>query len=268
MERNIWLVASGKGGVGKSTVCAGLAAALARQQKSVALVDGDVGLRCADIMLGVQDRVVYDLKDCLDRRCQLADALLPCPDIPGLSLLPAAQDAKLSDIKSDDLERLLRTLSRRFQYVFIDCPAGIGRNFKCWTGAAYGCVLVVTPDDMSVRDAERMAALIRKRGVNEFWLVVNRVDPALVQTGEMQSPHTVATYLDIPLLAAFPDSREIKRSQLAGHTIEQCGDKKIALAVERMALRFQGADADMEWYDPKIGWLARVKRALGGGVGA
>lgn len=147
------LITSGKGGVGKSTVSSALAVLLARRGKRVVLVDADVGLRCADLMLDMQDRVVYDMGDLLSGTVSLQDALVPCKELPGLKLLAAPQMISAGDIAKKDMRKLIGCLRDRYDFVLMDCPAGIGRSMKNVLGCADETIIVSTMDDVCIRDA-------------------------------------------------------------------------------------------------------------------
>ncbi|MBR2822480.1 MAG: septum site-determining protein MinD [Clostridia bacterium] len=239
------LFASGKGGVGKSTVSATLAAALAAKGRRVVLVDADIGLRSQDLLLNLESRVVYDLIDVARGRCLLSQALLESPDIPGLFLLPAAQFARCRDLDPKKLKRILALLQGQANYVFIDCPAGLERGLRNVLNAGASeklhveTVLVVTPDDLSVRGAERAASLIGKKDLSRPSLLVNRLNPDMIRSGDMYTAQTIASLLDLPLLGEIPEDPAVVTAQLRHRPVlaYECEARRAFL---RIADRLEG----------------------------
>lgn len=239
---------SGKGGVGKSTIAAALAEYYARQGKSTVLVDGDTGLRCADLMLNAQNQVLYDLGDVIEKSCGMDQALVLVPDISNLCLLAAPQLMKPSDLKAKDVGRVVTRLAEEKDIVILDAPAGIGRGLKNLLGAAAEPVIVATPDDVSVRDAEKLGALLNERDEPHPGIVFNRADKALVRRGEMAPPRLLAQALDMPLLGIVPDSRSVYRALLRHQTVLSCGDEQVVHAVAILAKRLMGQEAELPVY--------------------
>ena len=240
---------SGKGGVGKSTLAAALAEFYARQGKTVTLLDGDTGLRCADLLLGMQNRVVYDLGDIVNKTCGVEDALAAAPGRENLTLLAAPQMMRPSDMKSKDMGRIVTALSESRDIMILDAPAGIGRGLKNLLGAAAEPVIVATPDDVSVRDAEKLSALLREREEPRPGIVFNRVSRELVRKGEMTPPLQLAQALDLPLMGVIPESQMIYRALLAGKSVLDCGDKAVTREIEAIAGRLLGADVPLPRYE-------------------
>lgn len=241
---------SGKGGVGKSTLSTALAEFYARQGKRVALLDGDTGLRCADLMLNMQDQVIYDLGDLADKICDMDAALLPHPRYPTLRLLAAPQMLFASDLKRKEMGRIITLLSDETDILILDAPAGIGRGLKNLLGAAAEPVIVATPDDVCVRDAERLCSLLALREEPRPSIVFNRVSKKLVRRGEMKAPDQLAAYLDVPLMGIIPESPKIYRALLRHETALEADDPKVNRAIEVTAARLLGADAPLEVYAP------------------
>lgn len=204
-----WMIASGKGGVGKSMVAAALGVALAKRQLQCCCVDADIGLRNLDMLLGMQNKVVYDVLDVARRDCKLKYALIRHTLYESLSLLPAAQLGSVCELRPDEVERIVRKLKKRVAYVLLDAPAGIERGVHNLVAAADHTLLVTTADDISIRDAERVIALLEEKKKPRPMLIVNRVIPEMVLSGEMYSPQTVANTLDIPLLGFVPEDRAV-----------------------------------------------------------
>lgn len=250
----ILAIMSGKGGVGKSTVSAALAEYYARIGKKVVLLDGDIGLRCADLMLGMQDRVVFDLGDLAEDKCPIDQALVRHPALPNLSLLAAPQLMKPSDVKAKKMKRIIESLAARRDIVILDAPAGVGRGLKNILSAQAESIIVATPDDVSIRDAERLAALLSERGEMHPGLILNRVNKKLIRKGEMMSPLRIAGILDMPLMGVMPESPEIYRALLRHETALHCGDDQVTAAVETMAGRLLGRDIPLKDYEPSAVW--------------
>lgn len=217
---SIHLITSGKGGVGKSTLAASLGAALSKDGRQIVLVDTDIGLRSQDLFLNLESRVVFDLLDVTTGRCLLTQALLESPDLPGLFLLPAAQFARCKDLEPKKLRRVLSLLQQRFDFVLIDCPAGLERGLRNVLNACASdkitpsVLLVVTPDDLCIRAAERVASLLDAKGLPRPQLLVNRLSPDLIRSGDMYTAQTIAALLDLPLLGEIPEDPGIRLAQL------------------------------------------------------
>ncbi len=256
-------IMSGKGGVGKSTLATALAELYARQEKRVVLLDGDTGLRCADLMLNLQSRVVFDLEDLLEKNCTLEQAMVQSERMPSLSLLAAPQLLRPSDIKAKAMNKLIQYLSERNDIVILDCPAGIGRGLKNLLGTEATPLIVATPDDVSVRDAERLGMLLSERGEDHPGIVFNRVNAGLIRKGEMTSPKFLAQTLDMPLMGVVPESSKIYRALLRHQTALHCGDRQVEKAIANIGARLLGADAPMPEYTRSAVWRFFGKEGKG-----
>ena len=235
-------VASGKGGVGKSVITANVAAGIAMSGKRVLIVDADIGLRSQDALLSLENRVVYDLLDLSRGECLPEEAILPSEKYSSLYLLPAAQFERVKALSADKFRKLLSSLREHYDYIFIDCPAGIERGFRMVLKAGVDeTVLVATPDDISVRSAERTAQIISDKDAPRPRLIVNRIDRDLVLAGEMMSEQTVSQVLDLPLLGIVPEDPVVFRAQLR-HDLFISYDCEARNAVLRIAARIQGRD--------------------------
>lgn len=232
-----WMIASGKGGVGKSTITACLAIGLAMTGERVVIIDTDIGLRNMDAVLGLENNVVYDICDVVDKECKLFDALLKHPDYPNLSLLSAAQFRRVKAIDNTDVSKIVKKLKMHFSYVIIDCPAGLGRGLQNSFFAADETILIVTPDDMAIRDVEQTANLLMKKHQPRPHLIVNRLDPKLIKAGEMYSADVVAAILDLSLIGAIPNDPALYRALLTHRAPMEPGTisfKAIQRTVNRM----------------------------------
>ncbi len=244
----IFAIMSGKGGVGKSTLSTALAEYYARAGMRTALLDGDTGLRCADLMLDLQDQVIYDLGDLADQGCDLEQAMVSPRHLPTLKVLAAPQMMKPSDLKAKFMGRLITDLSERMDITILDAPAGIGRGLKNLLGAAAEPIIVATPDDVCVRDAEKLSQLLMEREEPRPALVFNRVQRKLVRRGLMTAPDALAAALDLPLMGIIPESPRIYQALLRHQTALHCGDQQVEKAIEILAGRLLGADAPLPDY--------------------
>ena len=234
------LVASGKGGVGKSVLTANLGAALARHGFSVVIIDTDIGLRSQDAFLGLENSVVYDLIDVSRKDCPLSQALLECPAVPGLKLLPASQFARAKSLDSSRLSKIIQSLKGSADFILIDAPAGIEKGLRNSLNAGIDQIfLIVTPDDICMRDAEKTAQVIESKTQMRPQLIVNRLDNDLIYHHEMISARTAADFLDLPLLGEIPEDPAVYRSILR-HTFFLDFDCPSREAVLRIAARMLG----------------------------
>ncbi len=256
-----WFIASGKGGVGKSTITACLGQAMAAAGQRVCIVDGDVGLRDQDALLGLENRIVFDLLDVADGHCRLEQALISPEDESRLSLLPASQFARAKELKPAAFRKILIRLKSLFDVVLIDCPAGIERSLRgLMNDAIDETVIICTPDDVCIRNAERTGGVIEKKGLPRPQVIVNRLDDALIRGGEMYSAATVASVLDMGLLGEVLDDPFIYRAALL-HTSPMQIDCEARRALNRIAARMLGssADAPLPGYGTeKLSWFRRL----------
>ncbi len=245
---SVCVFASGKGGVGKSTITAALATILARAGRSVVLIDADIGLRSLDALLGMENRVVYDLVDVARSRCLLSQALLSDPEMPKLQLLPAAQFARARDLTPKALKRILSVLRKDHDFILLDCPAGLERGLRNVLNAgADETVLVVTPDDLCIRDAERTGALIGGKQLPRPRIIVNRLQNDLIRSGVMLSAQAVAQTLDWPLLGEIPEDSAVLLAQLSHKSVVdyRC---EARTALLRIAGRMVGTEVPLPEY--------------------
>ncbi len=235
------LIISGKGGVGKSTLAAALAVTAAKKGRRTALLDADIGLRSLDMMLGLQDQVLFDLADCVGHRCSLKQALVPHPVYQDLRLVVGGQMARPKDFKPQDLKKLVRTLSASHDTLIIDGPAGLGRGVKNFAGLADDYVIVATPDPVSLRAAEKAAQVLMKSQCHPQ-LIINRVQRHLVEAGEVPAPQMLALGLDLPLLGVIEDDPWVYSGMLQGKTAAEQEVGGLPRIFEDILLRLEGVE--------------------------
>lgn len=244
-----FLFISGKGGVGKSTLAAALAVAAARTGTRTALVDGDIGLRSLDMMLGLQDKALYELTDVAGRTVSLDEALVRHPEFPALWLLVGGQQARPKDVRKQDLQKIVNTLRGRFDLVLLDGPAGLGRGAKNFLGIADEVVVVATPDPLAMRTAEKTASWLYAMGIRP-WLALNRVRRDLVLSGEAHQPGALGLALDMPLLGALEEMPSLVTLAPQGKTAAQAGDPRQDEALGDMLARMAGESRPVADYIP------------------
>ena len=243
-----YLFLSGKGGTGKTTLSTSLGMALARKGKRTVLVDADVGLRCADLLLGLENDILYDLSDVAEKRCTMTQALVHCRDIQGFSILSAPQMLRPSDMSKGQMTEMIGMLSENADYVLIDCPAGIGRGLRNVWSAADDAVVGTTPDDGAVRAAEKLSGLLfEKKGIHPR-MILNRADRLLVSVHEEQRPAAISARTDMQLLGVIPDSNDVYRALLMHKTALQSDSVSVRHAILRTADHLTGIERKFPRY--------------------
>lgn len=256
------VVTSGKGGVGKTTTTANLGTALAARGASVALVDADVGLRNLDIVMGLESRVKYHVLDVLEEKVTLEDALVPDKHSEKLSLLAAAQSREKDEVDTEKMRELIQQLRERFDYVLIDCPAGIETGFKNAVVGADEAIVVCTPEVSAVRDVDRVVGLLGNRFKPQ--LIINRLRPALVKKGKMLSVEDVNGILHLPLLGVIADEPEIIVTTNKGEPLALRHDSATANAYHAIAARIAGDDVPAPTVESKEGFFDKLGSIFGG----
>ena len=233
-------IASGKGGVGKSTTTANLGTALAMMGKKILMIDGDIGLRNLDLILGMQNSVAYDFNDVLNERCTSEQAILVDEKYPGLHLLPAPQNVDISDIDSGKLENLIEKLNPYYDYILIDCPAGIHDGFTLMSSKAQKALIVATPELISVRDADMAISKLEGLHFVEIYLIINKVSVEMVKSGEMMSIDDIINIVAVPLIGAIPDEKEVIHSNNIGKPVVLKSRSRAGMAYANIAKRLTG----------------------------
>ena len=256
-------IASGKGGVGKSAITANLGAALSQLGRKVILIDADIGLRSLDALLSLENNVVYDIIDVADGACELGEAVLTSEAYPNLFLLPAAQFRRAKALDPKQLRKILSLLRVFYDYILIDCPAGIERGLRNVLNAGVDdTILVTTPDDISLRSAERARQVIESKSLPRPRLIVNRLDADLIHSGEMMSARTVSEVIDLPLLGEIPEDQTFCRAMLR-HSLLLSFQCEARSAVMRIASRLEGRESPFPAYGQKAK-TGRLRRFLSG----
>lgn len=237
----IIVVTSGKGGVGKTTVTANLGVAIARLGRQVALVDADFGLRNLDLLLGLENRVVYTAIEVLAGQCRLEQALVKDKRQDGLVLLPAAQSRNKESVTPEEMKKLIGVLAQKYDYILIDSPAGIEMGFRNAIIAAKEALIVTTPEIAAVRDADRVIGLLEAQNIKRIHLIVNRLKPNMVQADQMMSVQDVQEILAIPLIGVIPDDERVIVSSNKGEPLTLAENLTLpAIAVQNIARRLEG----------------------------
>jgi septum site-determining protein MinD len=241
----IIVVTSGKGGVGKTTTTANLGMALAKSGRQVALMDADFGLRNLDLLLGLENRIVYTAIDVLTGSCRLEQALVKDKRLPQLALLPAAQNRNKDAINSDQMRQLAQALAKRYDFVLIDCPAGIEGGFQNAIAGAQEALIVTTPEIAAVRDADRVVGLLEANRITQASLIVNRLRPGMVQANDMMSVEDVQEILSIPLIGVVPDDERVIVSTNRGEPLVLSDETSLpGMAFRNIARRLEGEKID------------------------
>ena len=203
------VITSGKGGVGKTTTVANIGTGLAMLGKKVVVVDTDIGLRNLDVVLGLENRIVYNLVDVINGSCRLRQALIKDKRHPELCLLPSAQTKDKSAVSPEQMIKLTDDLREQFDYILLDCPAGIEQGFKNAIAGAQRSIVVTTPEVSSIRDADRIIGLLEASGIRKNELLINRLRVDMVRRGDMMSVEDVTEILAIDLLGVIPDDESV-----------------------------------------------------------
>jgi len=254
------VITSGKGGVGKTTSTANIGAALAKLGHSVVLVDADIGLRNLDVVMGLENRIVYHLIDVLTGKCSLQKAVIKDRRIDGLYLLPSSQVDEKDAVSEEQMLHLVTKLKKSYDFVIIDCPAGIEQGFRNAIAGADEAIVVATPEISSIRDADRVAGLLAAADIPTR-LIVNRISAAMVKRGDMLSKEDVIDILALELLGAVPMDDEIVATTNKGVPATLAGVSPAARAYEIVARRVKGEV--VEDFDENVGFFARIGRAIG-----
>ncbi|WP_347549419.1 septum site-determining protein MinD [Pseudalkalibacillus hwajinpoensis] len=258
------VITSGKGGVGKTTTTANIGTALALSGKKVCLVDTDIGLRNLDVVMGLENRIIYDLVDVAEERCRLHQALIKDKRFEALYMLPAAQTKDKSAVQPEQMKRIIDELKQDYDYVLIDCPAGIEQGFKNAIAGADKSVVVTTPETSAVRDADRIIGLLEKEeGIEAPKLVVNRIRNHMMESGDMLDVDEIVSILAIDLLGIVGDDDTVITASNKGEPIALDPSSKASIAYRNIARRILGESVPLLSLQEERGMLSKVKKFFG-----
>jgi len=263
LEGRIIVVTSGKGGVGKTTATASIGAALAMEGNRVAVIDMDIGLRNLDVVLGLENRIVFNIVDVVHERCKLSQAAIRDRRIENLFLIPASQSDNKDILTSAGIERIAVQLKKKFDYILMDSPAGIERGFENSVVAADEAIVICTPDVSAVRDADRVIGLLYSRSITPK-LIVNRIVPEMVERGDMLSHEDVMEVLSVDLIGLIPMDTQVVVSTNTGMPLVMKTESEAGQAFQRIAKRLNG-EADLPIVVPgqKSGLWRKFRKKLG-----
>ena len=261
MTGRVIVITSGKGGVGKTTTSANIGTALAKAGYKTVLIDTDLGLRNLDLLLGLENRIVYTIVDVIEERCKLKQALVKDKKNPNLSLLAAAQTRDKTAVNAEQLKGICDTLKEENDFVLVDCPAGIEQGFQNAVAGASEAIVVTTPEMSAIRDADRIIGLLEsKEEIKSYKLLLNRVRPNLIESKDMVSVDEVVDILSVELIGIIPEDTGIIVSTNKGEPIVN-DEKSLAVrAYNNVARRIIGEDVPFLDLDEPKGIVAKMKK--------
>ncbi|UOF90153.1 septum site-determining protein MinD [Fodinisporobacter ferrooxydans] len=257
------VVTSGKGGVGKTTSSANIGTALALMGKKVCMIDTDIGLRNLDVVMGLENRIIFDIVDVVNGQCRLEQALIKDKRFDHLFLLPASQTKDKSALTPDKMKRIVDELKGKFDYCMIDCPAGIELGFKIAVVGADQAIVVTTPEHAAVRDADRVIGLLEKDRFKQPKLVVNRVKPHMVRQGDMLDIDEIVNILSIDLLGVVPDDEHVIKAANHGEPTVVNPNSQASMAYRNIARRILGDAVPLMVLEDSKGIFSKMKKWMG-----
>ncbi len=258
------VITSGKGGVGKTTTTVNIGTALALSNKKVCLVDSDIGLRNLDVLMGLENRIIYDLVDVAHGRCKLNAALIKDKRFDCLHVLPAAQTVDKTSVNPEQMKQIIHELKQDYDYVFIDCPAGIERGYKNAVAGADKSIVVTTPESSAVRDADRIIGLLEKeKNMEPPKLIINRIRKQLVKSGDMLDVDDVVSILAIELLGIVPDDEAVIAAANRGEPIALEPSNYASIAYRNIGRRILGESVPLASFEESQGLFSKLKKLIG-----
>ncbi|MCZ0702396.1 septum site-determining protein MinD [Natronobacillus azotifigens] len=257
------VITSGKGGVGKTTTSANLGTALALMDKKVCLMDTDIGLRNLDVVMGLENRIIYDIIDVAQKRCKLKQALIKDKRFDCLYLLPAAQTSDKNDLSPEAMVEMIAELKQQFEYIIIDCPAGIEQGYKNAVAGADKAIVVTTPEKSSVRDADRIIGLLEKENIESPNLVINRIRNHMMKTGDMLAIDEIVQILSIDLLGIVADDDEVIKGSNHGEPVAFQPNTRASIAYRNIARRILGESVPLMSFEEEKGVFYKVRKFFG-----
>jgi septum site-determining protein MinD len=252
---------SGKGGVGKTSVCAGVGAALALTGKTVVLVDADIGLNNLDMLMGVENKVTYDLLDVVEGKCRLRQAIISDMNIPTLGVLPSSHAFDSEAVSPENFRKVIDRLSESYDYVIIDCPAGIENGFHRAVSAATEAIIVTNPHTSAIRDADKVITLLKSYKINITGLIINRLRGDLVLRGEMIGVNEMSRLLHVRIIGVIPDDDDLALYSQLGRLHEL--DTRAGTAFRMTAKSIDsGARALYDCTEPYRGLMGRIRMKI------
>jgi septum site-determining protein MinD len=257
------VVTSGKGGVGKTTATANIGLGLAKHDRKVVMIDGDIGLRNLDLIMGLENRIVYHLLDVVRGRCQVKQALIKDKRFPNLSLLPASQVDQKEDINPEQMRDLTAQLKEEFDFILIDCPAGIEQGFRNAIAGADEAILITTPEVSPVRDADRVIGLVQQQ-LGDPKLIINRMNTEMVKKEQMLNQNDVLEILAVPLLGIVPEDEEVVVAGNCGSPVVLNERSRSGQAYGRIVRRILGEDVPIPELNGHGGFIHRLGKLFFG----
>ena len=258
------VITSGKGGVGKTTTTANIGTALASLGYKVVVIDGDTGLRNLDVLMGLENRIIYTVFDVIEGRCRLKQALIKDKKFPNLCLLPTAQTKDKNDLNAEDILKIIKELKEEYDYILIDCPAGIEQGFENSVAGADRALVVVNPEITSVRDADRVIGKLDAKGLEDHAVIVNRLNYEMTKKGDMLDVNDIIETLAVKLIGVVPQDTNVTVSTNKGEPIVLDENAYAGKAFRNIAKRIVGEEVPfMDLNNSSGGIFKSIKKLFG-----